>query len=157
MRLTKINKNQMLDAFLANIALGYPTTKAARKAGFTTPERDIAGEMLNPDFIPRVSLAIRHRVATTLAPQAMALAESMLNDNEVSDRIRWDIAKTFLQAGAGVIAPKPSELEPPAKDISQMTGSDIMQLRQSLEAEITNRANGAKLIEHQPQPLDFLD
>ncbi len=166
-RLNNIKQNQLVAAFLQNIAAGMVAQKAAEKAGFTTPQRDIAKMMHSPEFAMNVSKAIRHRVATTLAPQAMKVAEKLLNDPNVSPRVRWDIAKTVLAAGAGMVAPKAQELDDAPKEISQMSGDDIVKLRESLQAEMVNRANSAKLIEHahlgsandsqQAQELDFLD
>jgi len=150
MRLQKIDKNQMVAAFLLNIAEGQRTNKAARNAGFSTPQRDIAKLMHSPEFSVSVSEAIRHRVKTTLAPEAMAVAEELLRDKATSARVRWDIAKTFLAVGAGLVAPKAGEPEAPPQDISQMTAQDIMSLRESLNREMEQRSSGAKLIEHQP-------
>lgn len=159
-KLTNLKENQLVAAFLQNIAAGMVTQNAAEKAGFTAPQRDIAKMMHNPEFAINVGKAIRHRVATTLAPQAMKVAEKLLNDKNVSARVRWDIAKTMLAAGAAVIPPKAQELDDTPKDIGQMSGNDIMRLREELQAEQLRRMDGAKLIEHTPEPaqsLDFLD
>lgn len=159
-KLNNLKEKQLVAAFLQNIAAGFVTQKAAEKAGFTTPQRDIARMYHNPEFAVAVSKAIRHRVATTLAPQAMKVAEKLMNDANVSPRVRWDIAKTMLQAGAGVVAPKAQELEDAPKDIGQMSGDDILRLREQLQAEQARRMDSAKLIEHTPQnaeTLSFLD
>lgn len=153
MRLQKIDKNQMITSFLQFIADGNRAYAAAEKAGFSSPRRDIAREMHSPELGQRVTEAVRHRVQTVLLPDAMAITEQMLNSKETSDRVRWDIAKTLLTNG--VVSAK--QLEKPPQDISDMTATDIMQLRQSLEVEIANRSNAAKLIEHQPQTLSYLD
>lgn len=158
--LNNIKQNQLVAAFLQNISAGYVTSVAAEKAGFSTPRHDIARMFHNPEFAIDVGKAIRHRVATTLAPQAMKVAETLMNDCNVSARVRWDIAKTMLQAGAGVIAPKAQELEEAPKEIGQMTGNEIMELRNAAQAEMLRRSEGAKLIEHQPETdetLSFLD
>ena len=166
-RLNNLKEKQLVAAFLQNIAAGMVTQKAAENAGFTTPQRDIARLMHSPEFAANVGKAIRHRVATTLAPQAMKVAEKLLNDSSVSPRVRWDIAKTMLAVGAGLVAPKPSEPDEAPKEISNMSGDDIMKLRESLQVEMANRMQGAKLIDHvhqgsandsqQAQALDFLD
>ena len=160
MRLTKIDKNQMVAAFLLNIAAGQRTNLAAKNAGFSAPKRDIARMMHSPEFAIYVSEAIRHRVKTSLAPEAMAVAEELLKNKDVSPRVRWDIAKTFLAVGAGLVAPKAADNEEAPKEISQMSGDDIMKLREQLQAEQSKRAEGAKLIEHTPETvetLSFLD
>jgi hypothetical protein len=151
MALKKIDKNQMVTAFLQFIADGNRTYAAASKAGFSAPRRDIARQMHSPELGQRVTEAVQHRVRTVLLPEAMAITEEMLKSKTVSDRIRWDIAKTLLTNGA--ISNK--QLEKPPQDIGAMTADDIMKLRQTLEAEMNNRANNAKLID--AQSLDYLD
>lgn len=150
MALTKINKKQMLDNFFLAIAAGQGFVEAGKKAGFTNVERDVARELHNPEFLPAMANAIRHRLGSRLALKAMGVAEELLNNNKINPRIRWDIAKTILAAGAGFVAPKAKELDAPPQDISQMTAQDIMQLRESLNREMEQRSSGAKLIEHQP-------
>ena len=149
--LNNMKQNQLVAAFLQNISAGYVTSVAAEKAGFATPRHDIARMFHNPEFAVDVGKAIRHRVATTLAPQAMKVAEKLMNDTNVSPRVRWDIAKTMLAAGAAVIPPKQQEMDNAPKEIGQMTGEDIMRLREQLQAEQARRMDGAKLIEHAPQ------
>lgn len=166
-KLKSMKQNQLVAAFLQNIAAGMVTSIAAEKAGFAAPRRDIAKLMHSPEFAADVGKAIRHRVATTLAPQAMKVAEKLMNDKNVSSRVRWDIAKMMLAAGAAVVAPKSGEIDDAPKEIGQMSGNDIMQLRERLQSEMSNRANGALLIEgthqvsandsQQTETLDFLD
>lgn len=155
MRLTKINKNKMMENFFIAISAGQGFVEAGKKAGFADVERSVARELHNPEFLPAMSNAIRHRLGGRLAARALQVAESMLESKNTNPRIRWDIAKTILAAGAGFVPPKGKLLDEAPKDIGQMTASDIMQMRAQLEAEMANRAGNAKLIEH--QPLDFLD
>ena len=157
MDLRKIDKKQILADFLIAVSEGCAMMEAGKKAGVSHPEAFIARELHNPDFLPAMAVALRHRLGGALALKAMNVAEQMLNSKNTSPRIRWDIAKTILAAGAGFVPPKAKELEAPQKDISQMSGDDIMQLRRSLEAEMVNRANASLVIDHTPQPLDFLD
>lgn len=150
MALTRINKNNMLENFFLAVAAGQGFVEAGKKAGFTHVERDLARELHNPDFLPAMANAIRHRLGGRLALKAMGVAEALLNDKQVSARVRWDVAKTILAAGAGFVPPKAKEMEAPPQDISQMTAQDIMSLRESLNREMEQRSSGAKLIEHQP-------
>ncbi len=154
MQLTRINKNKMLDNFFLAVAAGRGFVEAGKKAGFSHVERDLARELHNPDFLPAMANAIRHRLGGRLAMKAMSVAEDILNDKQASARIRWDVAKTILAAGAGFVPPKAKEMEAPPKEISQMSGNDIVALRDSLQREMAQRMEGAKLIEHAPLVRD---
>lgn len=157
MALTKINKNKMLENFFAAVAEGCNFHEAAKNAGFSHPERDVARELHNPDFLPAMANAIRHRLGGRLAMKAMGVAEELLNDKRTNPRIRWDIAKTLLAAGVGFVPPKAKEMDDAPRDIHQMTGDEIMRFREAASAEMLRRAEGAKLIEHQPQSYANLD
>lgn len=147
MRLTKINNNQKVIGFLHYIAEGNTAYKAAEKAGFSTPRRDIARMMHSPELGQRVSEAVLHRCRTVLLPEAMAITEKLLTDKNTNARIRWDIAKILLATAGGIVAPKARDMEAAPQEISQMSGDDILRLRESLQSEMARRMDGAKLIE----------
>jgi hypothetical protein len=155
MHLNKIDKNHALKQFLLAVSEGCTMMEGGKKAGFSHPETSIARELHNPDFLPAMSHALRHRLGGALALKAMNIAEELLTKKSTSPRIRWDIAKTILAAGAGFVPPKARETEAPPQDISNMSANDIMALRQTLEQEMANRSSNAKIID--AEPLDFLD
>ncbi len=157
MALTRINKNNMLENFALAISAGCGFVEAGKKAGFTRVERDVARELHNPDFLPAMTNAIRHRLGGRLAIEALGVAEAILRDKTASARVRWDVAKTILAAGAGFVPPKAADMAAPPTEISQMSGEDIMRLQEQLNAESARRADGAKLIEHAPQSYSNLD
>ena len=149
----KISDKQLLDAFLANLVSGYSVEESAQKA--RTTERWLQKNVPRDLLKSGVSQAIQHRVATVLSPKALQLAEKMMEDKTVSARVRWDIMKTMLAAGAGVIAPKAEALEQAPKDFAAMTPEQLSELRDGLAREIVNRSNAAKVIDQ--QDLDSLD
>lgn len=155
--LNKINKEQVLKRFLVAVSEGATMMTGGKKAGISHPESFIARELHNPDFLPAMAHALRHRLGGALSLKAMNLAESILDDKQASLRVRWDVAKTILAAGAGFVPPKAKEMDDAPKDIAQMSGEDIMRLREQLNAESIRRADGAKLIEHAPQSYSNLD
>lgn len=159
MHLNKIDKNHALKQFLIAVSEGCTMMQGGEKAGFSNPEASIARELHNPDFLPAMTHALRHRLGGALALKAMNIAEELLTKKSTSPRIRWDIAKTILAAGAGFVPPKAREIDAPPQDISNMSANDIMALRQTLEKEMAARVDNAKLVEHEPeaQAFDFLD
>lgn len=163
----KNNRKQMLDEFFYCISEGMGLEDAGKKAGFSNPNRDVARELHNPDFLPAMAEALRHRLGAHLAAKAMRLAEKLLDDKRTNVRVRWDVAKTILAAGAGFVPPKGKILEAPTQDIASMSANDIMTLRASLEREMGARADAAKTIDAAPlqalpapppsQAFDYLD
>jgi hypothetical protein len=149
----KISDKQILDGFLANLIAGYSSEESAQKAG--TTERWLQKNIPREELKSRVSQAIQHRVATVLSPKALQLAEKMMEDKTVSARVRWDIMKTMLAAGAGVVAPKAEALEQAPKDFAAMTPQQLSELRDNLAREMVQRSDAAKVIEH--EDFDSLD
>lgn len=155
--LTRISKNKMLDNFLLAIAAGSGFVEAGKKAGFGDVEATVAREVHNPEFLPAMSNVIRHRLGGRMAVQAMRVAEEFLNDKNTSARIRWDVAKTILAAGAGFIPPKARESEAPPQDISQMSAQELLEFSERVNLAMAAKADAAKLIQHEPQAFEDLD
>jgi len=156
-RVANLSKKQMVERFLQAIAEGQSFEQSGRSAGMANVETAIAREIHNPEFLPAMTMALRHRLAGRLSVKAMNVTEELLSDKQTSPRIRWDIAKTVLAAGVGFIAPKARELEAPPTDISTMNAQELLDFSERVNREMVLRADAAKLIEHDPQVLDSLD
>lgn len=156
-RVANLSKKQLVGRFLQSIAEGQSFEQSGKSAGMANVEREIARELHNPEFLPAMTNALRHRLAGRLSVKAMNVTEQLLTDTQTSDRIRWDIAKTILAAGVGFIAPKARELEAPPQDISAMSASELLEFSERVSREMVIRSDSAKLIEHDPQSLDDLD
>jgi hypothetical protein len=164
--LKDLKNNDKMQKFLVAIAEGKQKHEAIEIAGLdqSNATRDVYPILRTAEAANFIADYVRQSIKVEGAPEAWRISLEMLQDKRISPRIRWDIAKTLLAYAVGMVAPKAEGMAEPPKDVSQMTGAEIMQFRRKLEDEMTGRANASKMIEHEltqyhytTQDLESLD
>jgi terminase small subunit-like protein len=128
------------DAHIAGLAAGYaPST--ARNGGTQLLD--------SPAVILAIGQAARLRLARG-APIALNTVEHLMK-NAVSERVRLEAAKAWLDR-AGLVAPKPpDDNTKPDKALHELTHAELIALASQIEGVLGDRAKNIS-----PDPADLL-
>lgn len=137
-------------AYVAALVIGCDYKEAGKRAGFSE------NYAYNLKFDDSIRAAVHEGVLDLLvsdAPASLKVLRDLRDDPKVSASVRAECAKTLLNRG-GIVERKVKEIDDnPLKNLSEMTGDELRKEVAKISEEITNRANGAKLIEHEGQKV----
>lgn len=113
-------------------------SESARRAGYSEKSAAEQGRQLleKPHIIAAIDDALRVSISSNLAAKAVAVLETVLDDEEAHPKLRVEAAKTILDR-AGFIAPKASEPEAPfdGKPLHEMTITELQEFIDRGEAQ----------------------
>lgn len=146
---------------------GVEIKEAGRRAGYSSSS--VYSVIKRPAVVFAIHEAIQSDLISVAAPLAFRVAKSLLADEQVSARVRADIAFKFMDR-AGHITPS-NKAKPAQKALSEMTREEMLEFIDrnqaeidKIESELAERATVVSSPDKPPmpatidaKPLSFLD
>lgn len=144
-----IELSDKAEIFIREIMRGHAIKAAAKKAGFTHPERDAYPLLLDRRIQSLVKRRTRARLLVEGAPQAYEFLLKSMHDESVDMRLRIVCAKELFAGGVPPLKAIEDETDPGDKDARQMTREELRAFIAEGEAELARRA---KVVEPEALP-----
>lgn len=149
--LTDNTKQDKIRRALELLADGYTKWKAAKEAGIANPSRDFFPVLQRTEAQEFVIERIQNRIKLEIAPEATRRAIAMMRDPNTSQRIKWEICKRFMEAGAGIVTPPADKDDGKEKTAETMTAGELKGFIAAAQNELARRA---KPVEEGAQVID---
>ena len=143
-----IEQTDQRKLFISNYVVSGDKKEAAKYAGFS---EYYGNNLLSDPIIQAAIVDETQQLLVKDAPASFRVLRKLRDDTKVSASVRMECAKTLLNR-AGVVERKVKDVDTNLlKNLGELTGDELRKEVAKISEEIANRANGAKLIEHEGQ------
>lgn len=127
-------------AFVGYVVEGIPPSQAAMAAGYAPANASVqASQLMRKPHVQTALLVETRRRFAALAPVALEVLRTIMNDNTAPKGVRVDAAKAVLDRG-GFPAMRVPEAAGGGRSLNEMSNEELREFVAKGEAELCERA-----------------